>query len=319
MQMTIYHADCSGNAANCSYKNKVEVTSVDDMVTAVSKDHVCATYTNNYRNEKNFLESDVIPMDIDNDHSDDPKDWITEDKMVEMFGSINYVLVPSRNHMKAKDGKATRPKYHVYFPIDPIKDSEEYKKVKSLLQKMYPFFDSNALDAARFLFGSDVDANQIVWNEGWMSILDDIDTADSLEDDDVSASGTISQGNRNNTLSRFAGRVLKKYGITDKAKDAFLENSKRCDPPLANTELKAIWKSAVTFYRNTIMTQPGYVSPDEYNMDFKSLKPEDYSDIGEARVLVREYKDELLSPADSIIIKEFSSICIEQFIFILSY
>ena len=85
MQMTIYRADCVGNAANCSYANKVEVKCPKDMETAVAMDHVCATYTNNYRNEQNFLESDVIPMDIDNDHSEDPQDWITEEKMMEIF------------------------------------------------------------------------------------------------------------------------------------------------------------------------------------------------------------------------------------------
>ena len=102
MQMTIFTADCVGNAANCSYPNKVEVKCPKDMETAVARDHVCATYTNNYRNEQNFLESDVIPMDIDNDHSEDPKDWITEEKMKEMFGSIDFILVPSRHHMVKK-------------------------------------------------------------------------------------------------------------------------------------------------------------------------------------------------------------------------
>ena len=37
------------------------------------------------------------------------------------------------------------------------------------------------------------------------------------------------------------------------------------------------------------------MEPDEYNSDFdsESLKPEDYSDIGEAKVLVREYGEEI--------------------------
>ncbi|MDO4651033.1 MAG: phage/plasmid primase, P4 family, partial [Eubacteriales bacterium] len=42
-------------------------------------------------------------------------------------------------------------------------------------------------------------------------------------------------------------------------------------------------------------TSDGYVPPEEYNDDFGngSLKPEDYSDIGEAKVLTREYGNEL--------------------------
>ena len=48
-------------------------------------------------------------------------------------------------------------------------------------------------------------------------------------------------------------------------------------------------------FSKSIVTQEGYVTPDEYNADFEgtSLKTEDYSDIGQAKVLVREYGDEL--------------------------
>lgn len=44
------------------------------------------------------------------------------------------------------------------------------------------------------------------------------------------------------------------------------------------------------------MGQDGYVPPEEYNQDFDgvSLEPEDFSDIGEAKVLAREYEDELI-------------------------
>ena len=301
MQMKFFHSDCVGVAANCSYPHEVVVQNAKDTEAVVSHDHVCATYTNNYRNEQNFIESDVIPMDIDNDHSEDPKDWITEEKMKKMFGSINFVLVPSRHHMVAKDGKAARPKYHVYFPVDAIKDAETYKKIKALLQKVYPFFDANALDAARFLFGATVDESEIVWNEGWMSIVDDIDTQDTPDDDDEfdgdTISGTITQGSRNNTLSRFAGRVLKRYGECDKAHEIFLEQAAKCDPPLDASELGTIWFSAVKFFRNKISGNGGYVPPDLYNNDFGgepgSLKPEDYSDIGQAKIFTATYGNEL--------------------------
>ena len=78
MQMTLWNAACTGNAANCIYPNKVVIDDAKAMETAVAQDHVCATYTGNRRSNDNFIESDVIPMDIDNDHSDDPADWITE-------------------------------------------------------------------------------------------------------------------------------------------------------------------------------------------------------------------------------------------------
>lgn len=112
MQMTLCCATCVGKAANCIYPNKVVVDNAADMESAVAVDHVCATYTGNRRGNSNFIESDVIPMDIDNDHSDNPADWITEDKMEELFGDVDYALVPSRHHMLAKEGKSERPRYH---------------------------------------------------------------------------------------------------------------------------------------------------------------------------------------------------------------
>lgn len=298
MQMTFYRADCVGKAANCSYPHRVLVDDAKTMEGVVSHDHVCATYKNNYRSKDNFQESDVIPMDIDNDHSENPAEWITEDKMDELFGGIDYVLVPSRHHMLEKEGKSARPRYHAYFPINTCSDADEYTAIKVALQKAYPFFDDNALDAARFLFGATTD--EVVWHEGWMLITDDIDIeAVEEEEDDFdggSISGPITEGSRNKTLSRFAGKVLKRYGECDKAHEVFMEQAAKCDPPLEDTELNTIWNSALRFFRNKVSKQSGYVPPDAYNDDFdggKSLKPEDYSDVGQAKVLSREYGDEL--------------------------
>ncbi|MBR1711148.1 MAG: primase C-terminal domain-containing protein, partial [Clostridia bacterium] len=108
-------------------------------------------------------------------------------------------------------------------------------------------------------------------------------------------SGPILQGSRNNTMSRFASRILKRYGNTEKAHVAFMEHAQKCDPPLPDSELNTIWNSAVKFYEKKISSSEGYVPPDQYNSDFSdaSLKPEDYSDIGEAKVLVKEYGSEL--------------------------
>lgn len=318
MQFTLFSADCIGKAANCSYPHKVLVDDAMTMEGAVAHDHVCATYKNNYRNIDNFQMSDVIPMDIDNDHSEEPADWITEDKMDELFGSIDYVLVPSRHHMLEKDGKSARPRYHVYFPIEVCKDSKVYTAMKVALQKAYSFFDDNALDAARFLFGATTD--EIVWHEGWMLITDDIDIEDTSADDEEFDSGSIhgpiTEGSRNNTLSRFAGKVLKRYGECDKAHEVFLEQAAKCDPPLEDPELKTIWFSALKFFRNKVSNGSGYVPPDQYNNDFGdgpgSLKPEDYSDVGQAKVLSREYGDELKFTAATDFIRFDGEVWVED-------
>lgn len=298
MQITMFTANCVGQAGNCSYSNRAPVSTAEQLQSAARSDHVCAEYKGNYRSIGNFIRSDVIVMDIDNDHTEEPDDWITPEKMDEEFSDFSYALVPSRNHMKEKDGKAARPKYHVYFQISEITDAKAYAGLKRALYKKYPFFDGNALDAARFLYGSD--SGKVIWHEGWMAIDEEVSPDYSDEDSDTAdeqanSSGPILQGSRNNTMSRFASRILKRYGNTEKAHVAFMEHAQKCDPPLPDAELNTIWNSAVKFFEKKISSSDGYVPPDQYNSDFSdaSLKSEDYSDIGEAKVLVQEYGNEL--------------------------
>lgn len=144
---------------------------------------------------------------------------------------MEYMLASSRHHLLPKEGKSARPRYHIYFPISEITDAEVYGNLKKALQKEYPFFDGNALDAARFIFGADCE--EVLVHDGWMTIDEEIDVRQFAEEEDFDAEdlestsgGQILEGSRNNTMSRFAGRVLKRYGITEKAYEAFLEHAK---------------------------------------------------------------------------------------------
>ncbi len=292
MQITLFIADTVGNAKNCTYPTKAVVTGADELKAAVAFDHVCAKYKSNYRNADNFQVSDCIVMDCDNDNSENPAEWITMHMLDDLMPDISYAIAPSRHHMLVKDGKPARPKFHVYFPITEETSAERYTAIKRAIHKAYPFFDGNALDAARFLFGSE--PLETVWHDGWVNIDEEveIDAPEELP----KAKGPILEGSRNNTLSRFAGRVLKRYGETEKSHQIFMEEAAKCDPPLEDGELATIWNSALKFFRNKVKNQDGYVAPTEYNDDFDriSLKPGDYSDIGQAKVLSREYGNELL-------------------------
>jgi P4 family phage/plasmid primase-like protien len=68
-------------------------------------------------------------------------------------------------------------------------------------------------------------------------------------------------------------------------------NKLKSEPPLDKAELDTIWGSAVRFYNKTIKSSEGYVSPEQFNRE--TLRPDDYSDVGEAGVLAREYCDKL--------------------------
>lgn len=296
MRLILQTANVVSDAKNCHYPNRVEVSNGAEMREAVKFDHVCAEYKGNYRNVSNFIRSNVVVMDCDNDHSEDPADWITPEKVNEMLPDCSYAVAPSRNHMKVKEGKQARPKHHYYFEIEPTEDAVYYADLKKAIHKKYPFFDGNALDAARFIFGADM--GQVIWHEGWESIDEMVQVEEEPETDRQTESpvqtGPILEGSRNNAMSRFAGRVLKRYGITEKAREAFQDYAKRCDPPLPDEELETIWRSAVKFYEKTVVSQEGYIPPDEYNEAFCGyLKPVDYTDMDEAKVLVREYGEEL--------------------------
>lgn len=194
--------------------------------------------------------------------------------------------------MKSKGKLPATPRYHVMFPIETITNASLYAKTEVLLISIF-LFDENAFDATRFLFGCDIES--VVWHEGWLSIMDELSEGDLVEtslnaDSTIeNGNGSILQGSRNNTMIHFAGRVLKKLGNCNKAKEAYIERTAKCDPPLLQNELDLIWSSAIKFYEK-FSSQVGYVDPSEYNdkSNTSALKPEDYSDIGEARVLSRE-------------------------------
>ena len=364
LKFTLYLATCTGRAGNCRYPVERVIETPEELRAAVRFDHVGAAYRDHYRSGQNFLWSDVVIMDCDNDDSDDPATWMTAERLAAALSGIAFAAVPSRHHMQAKNGRAARPKYHVFFPIRRLEDRAAYEALKRAIHKIFPFFDANALDAARFLFGST--AASVLWQEGEVTIDEFVAAqaaapvpnaapvlpsasmppaapanaqnvppaagpqrppmaAPAASDQPRSARPIpIPEGQRNSTLSRIAGRLVKRYGVTGEAQAAFYEAAARCVPPLGATELSAIWASAVRFGEK-IAAEPGYVSPKAYAAAHAAapsaarrtgnpasapassaaagaapspafddaLVPDDFSDVGEADTLARISGDEL--------------------------
>ena len=293
MTFTIFSADCIGNPSNCSYPHKCEITDTASLANAVAHDYVCAEYRDNYRSGGNFIGSDCLPVDCDNDHSEDPADWITPADVCAAFPDITFAVHYSRNHMREKNSRPARPKFHVLFPIERMTDAAAYSDMKKLVNAIFPYFDTKALDAARFFFGTT--NPEVELYQGEMTLSEYLYSED-FDADMPNNAQTIPEGSRNATMSRFAGRVLKKYGDCDKAYRAFLEESGKCVPPLEEQELSTIWHSAQKFYAK-VREQEGYIPPEQYNDD-TSYKPEDFSDVGQAEVLAKHFSGELrYSPA----------------------
>ena len=69
---TLYHSDSLGRASNCMYPHAVEVTDSASLAAAVSFDYVAVEYKNGYRNNANFIKTNCLMLDCDNDHSEAP-------------------------------------------------------------------------------------------------------------------------------------------------------------------------------------------------------------------------------------------------------
>lgn len=282
MKLTLYTSNNCGVVSNCLYPYRVIAEDPAEMEKALAFDHVSAEYENHYRNQSNFLFADHLVMDCDNEKSNDPDKWIGIEDVLEFFRDVSLVIATSRNHMKQKGNISARPRFHLYFPIPETRDSESYKLLKEEIAISFPFFDVNALDSARFMFGNP--NTKAYWQEGSLLITD------FLKDDFAEWDARlehIQEGSRNQTLSRYAGRIIVRFGATEEAHQKYLEKATLCHPPLEEEELNRIWQSAKRFGRR-VAAQEDYIPPDEYGKDF-SLMPEDFSDVGQATVLASEY------------------------------
>lgn len=271
--MTVYISSVCGQKTNTSYPFKAIVTTEADLAKAAAYDHVCAHFAdgqNNrgksikaYRSKKTFLSSNCLPMDCDNTNTnplevDVPEsEWKTPEDVRAAFPDVPFYVVYSRNHMKAKNDLPARPRFHVYFPIDEMKNIAAYEKLKAAVQRKFPAFDDNAIDGARFFFG--VESPKVEYFAGDTLINEYIFIAAYLPD-------IIPSGSRNATMLSYACKVLKRFGDSEKAFHLYNLASERCDVPLDDFELDSIWRNAVSFYHRTVEHDPLYLPPDEFEM-----------------------------------------------------
>ena len=136
--ITLYSADITGNPGNCSYPHRHDVVDADSLKAAVCHDYVCAEYKSSYRSNDNFISSDCVPVEFDNDHSDDPKDWVKPELIHEALPDVPMAVHYSRNHMKVKKGRTARPKFHVYFLIEETQDMDYYEKLRETANATSP-------------------------------------------------------------------------------------------------------------------------------------------------------------------------------------
>lgn len=278
--MKLYHSGVRQNTKNAKYPYEVEIKNCEDLKRVASYDNTCAKCKDNYRKNDNFLEADCSMFDVDNTHSENPAEWIYPENVQKMFSDVAFYVVYSRNHMKAKNGKAARPKFHIYFADKLFTSMDDYTKHKQTVCNYFTAFDPNAKDAARFFFG--VENPQVEYYEGNVFLSDFmktvITTADSISETadtqkvndtkapiSLGANSVIPEGRRNSTLISYAVSVLKRHGDgSETAYKLYIERSECCSPLLENDEVQRIWKGALKFYKEKIKTSRDYIEPDKF-------------------------------------------------------
>lgn len=134
--------------------------------------------------------------------------------------------------MKRKNGQAPRPKYHLIFPTHILESASEYSYYAKKLVSMFPqlYFDSAVTGAAQLNFG--VENPVVSYVDGKTNLTEYILSNHQeipLQTPDTKPKDTavIPQGQRNNTLHKFALSVLTKYGVTDAVYNLYLKESQK--------------------------------------------------------------------------------------------
>mgnify|MGYP003571292250 CR=1 FL=1 len=107
-----------------------------------------------HRAKECFVRADVLVADFDNGNSENPDEWITPEKLAKELQGVKFFTVYSRHHMKEKNGKPARPKFHSYFPLSrEYTDVNEFISLSDKFKKKFPKADKQFVNAVQFTFG----------------------------------------------------------------------------------------------------------------------------------------------------------------------
>lgn len=295
MNFTLFCAATRGDKRNTFYPARRVITGFSDLQTAAQFDHVAAEFEGSRRSLDGFKLADCIVLDVDNDHGQ----IVQPEQIAEDFPGVAHMIVFSRHDKQPKGSSGPVPRFHCYFPVEPTADRAEVEQLKRSVCAAFPYFDANAIDAARFLFGVESPRGFAV--EGALLLSDLFPYADEKgAEGSTSALQEIPEGQRNSTLSRFAFQLLKRLGNTEEARAEFDRRAEACTPPLDDSERSTIWAAAVAAYRRKIESRPDYLAPAEYALQGLqpqpggSLRPLDFSNVGQARVFAADTAGKVL-------------------------
>ena len=158
------------------------------------------------------------------------------------------------------------PRFRIALVSDTsITDRTERDRIQTGLISLFPQADTDCTNADRIFFGTDkdfitTDLDAVCTKVALLAIASPEESASKRP----KFGETIPTGQRHGTLLSFAATVLKKYGVCDRAHDAYLDCVANCDAPKPEEEIDRIWRDACDFYQRNVATSPDYLSPADY-------------------------------------------------------
>ena len=125
------------------------ITTLTDFLWVARHDLSASQFKNNYRHSKNFIHSNVICVDVDNDDTDAPEYWDDEsnwfnlDEFARLFAPYEYIIRTSKNHQIPKPWEKNgevyavrepRDKFHCFFPIGDFREIDDYELLMLIMK-----------------------------------------------------------------------------------------------------------------------------------------------------------------------------------------
>lgn len=269
--------------------------------------------------KEDFTRQSLFMVDVDNDLAGFERE--TPESVARMLAAHNLKVSFAYKTFNCTP-ENLRFRYGVVCEED-ITDKVERDRIQAALIALNKQSDSKCTNADRIFFGTDkglidgyTNYEAVCRKADLLALADAMQIPDDPEQavktataapkaDRAKFGSTIPTGQRHGTLVSFASTVLTKYGVCDKAYNAYLERVAQCEEPLQEAEVQKIWVDACMFFESRIAKNSNYAKPNEYVAKIlrEKLEPTDYSDVGQANVFVAVFADKVAyTPATNFIV-----------------
>lgn len=126
---------------------EVSITSIDVLFSIITADNYSlSTFKGSHRCKKNFVQAEAMGLDFDH--------GMTIEEAEEAFKDYRYIIAPSRNHRKDKNG-VVADRFRVILKLSkPITDNETFEATWFSLAEKWQNTDPACKDASRFWYPS---------------------------------------------------------------------------------------------------------------------------------------------------------------------